>query len=137
MSQKTLSGSIALSKLKHVKMTCKGKNGPVDGIFIPFEANKLVIIEKTLEDGKKETQVFMPCRVIYKEEQDSKGQNGFIAKSLSTEDYKALKTDEEKEAAREIQPILGSIKDFTSGGGDNASGAESNESFDPADDLPF
>jgi len=48
---------ILLKKIKHVLMTCKGKNGDVKGMFIPFEANKLQIIEK------KEASVFIVIRL--------------------------------------------------------------------------
>lgn len=133
MGQRILSGSIALTKIKHVKMTCKGKTGPVEGIFIPFVVNKLTL-GKPAEDGS--VPVYVPIRVIVKDEQDDKGQNGFIAKSLSTEDYKALKTDEEKEEAKAIQPILGSIKEFATQTQDSA-GAASANNFEPEDDLPF
>lgn len=137
MSQKTLSGSIAITKLKHVRMNGKGKGGKViAGIFIPIEANKL-IEGKPGEDGT--TAVYMPVRVIYKEEADSYGQNGFISKSISTEDYKAAKTDAEKDALKEFQPILGNVKEFTQGENNKQdnSGAAASVAFDPDDDLPF
>lgn len=137
---KNLSGSIALSKLKHVLMTCKGQNGDVKGMFVPFEANKLEIIEKPLEGGKFETQVYMPARVHIKDEEDQNGQIGFISKSLSTKDYKALGTgDAAKVAAQPFTPILGSLKDFSNASNTNdAEGnAASGEVFDPSNDVPF
>lgn len=139
MSKKTLSGSLALTKLKHVKMNGKGKGGKtVEGLFIPIEANKL-ILGKPAEDGS--VAVYMPIRVLYNEEADKNGQNGFIAKSVSTEEYKAAVTDAEKEALKEFQPILGNVKDFSSGGGaavkDSAGAVAGNTTFDPDDDLPF
>lgn len=144
MANKTYSGSINLTKLKHVKLEMNGKPNEdgtlrkVQGIFIPFEVNKLVVLDKQV-DGKTERSIFMPTRIIVKSEQDANGQNGFIAKSLSTEDYKLLKTDEEKKAAQEeLMPILGSIKDFSGGGGDQAAtGSVSDNTFTPSDEVPF
>ena len=136
MSKKTLSGSIALTKLKHVRMNGKGKGGKViPGIFIPIEANKL-IEGKPAEDGS--IAVYIPIRVLYNEEQDKNGQNGFIAKSVSTDEYKAAKTDAEKEALKEYQPILGNVKEFTQNSNtQDSAGAASSDVFDPDDDLPF
>ena len=82
----------------------------------------------------------MPVRVIIKPKQDDKGQDGYIAKSLTTADYKALKTEEEKEAAKEITPILGSIKDFSvdNKAADTAGNVgEADKTYTPNDDLPF
>lgn len=135
-AQKTLSGSIAITKLKHVRMNGKGKGGRViPGIFIPIEANKLVE-GKPGEDGT--TAIYIPVRIIYKTEQDKNGQNGFIAKSVSTDEYKAAKTDEEKEALKEFQPILGNVKEFNNDSSpQDTAGAASSQVFDPEDDLPF
>lgn len=134
MAQRILSGNLSLSSLKHVKMTCKGQTGDVEGMFIPFEANKLTSF--TTKEGEK--VITMPIRVIVKDEADSNGQHGFVAKSLSTEDYKLLKTDAEKEhAQKEWQPILGSIKDFSASSHAPASGAASDATFSPTDDVPF
>ena len=137
MSQKNLSGSIAITRLKHVRMKSKGKSGEIQGIFIPIEANKL-IEGKPDENGN--TAIYMPVRVIYKTEADDKGQNGFIAKSLDKNDYGELsKTDEGKELAKELTPILGSIKDFTDSQNSqqDTAGAAAAGTFEPDDDLPF
>jgi len=137
---KNLSGSIALSKIKHVLMTCKGKNGDVKGMFIPFEANKLQIIEKKEGDKVVEVQVYMPARVHIKDTEDQNGQIGFISKSLDSKDYKALGTgDEAKKAAQEFTPILGSLKDFSGAGSsnDSAGNEAGGQTFDPSDDIPF
>ena len=137
MAKKTLSGSLAITRLKHVRMNGKGKGRKViPGIFIPIEANMLVE-GKPAEDGS--IPIYMPIRVIYNEETDTKGQNGFIAKSVSTEAYKAADTDEKKEALKEYQPILGSIKDFSNSANSSqdTGGAVDNGTYDPDDDLPF
>lgn len=137
MAQRTLSGNIALSKLKHVKMTCKGQNGPVEGIFIPIAANKL-----THYDTKEgERVITMPLRVIVKDEADSNGQHGFVAKSIDKKDYEGLGQDktERNENAKEFTPILGSLRDFSKNSESNeASGnAGGDNTFEPTDDLPF
>jgi hypothetical protein len=134
MAKKTFSGSIALTAMKFVKMRGKGQNGPVDGIFIPIEANKLVVGKE--KDGV--TPVYMPIRFQYNSEADTYGQNGFVAKSVSSDEYKAADTDAKKEALKEFQPILGNLKEFTSDGTANdAAGAASTETYTPDDDLPF
>lgn len=129
MSQKNYSGSIALSKLIHVRMKKKGKGGKqVDCLVIPIKANFFV-------EGK-EGAVYMPIRVITKEEENDYGQNGFISQSVDTKVWKDA-DDEQKEVFKEL-PILGNIKDFTSDGDSNASsGASSNEVLNEDDDLPF
>jgi len=153
---RNLSGSIALSKMKHVLLempsskvnedgterVANDKKPPakVKGIWIPFEANKLDIYEKPVEGGGVETQIYMPARVHIKDEEDQNGQIGFISKSLATKDYKALGTgDVAKKAAAEFTPILGSLKEFTNSG--TANDAEGNvgggETFTPTDDVPF
>mgnify|MGYP003607369762 CR=1 FL=1 len=138
MSQKNLGGSLALTKLIHVKMNVKGKDKQdVLGMFIPFDANKLVIGEP---DENNNSAVYLPIRVIYKTEADDKGQNGFIAKSLPSEVYKEMATtDAGKQLANTLTPILGSIKDFTDGNNASADtgGAASTEVFSPEDDMPF
>jgi hypothetical protein len=141
---RNLSGSIALSKIKHVLMTANGKEGPVEGMFIPFVANKLTVIKKMDETDKtkvKEVQVYMPANVHIKDEEDQNSQIGFISKTLSSDDYKALgKGDVAKAAAAEFTPILGSLKEFKKGSNSNdAEGnvAEGGKTFTPTDDLPF
>ena len=130
MSDKTLSGSIALTKLIHVKI--KSKKG-ADCLMIPIEAN---LLETDANGG-----VYIPVRVITKDQQDQYGQNGFIAKSIGSKHYKAAdqaQRDKWKADGKEITPILGSIKDFTGGGSQDASsGAAAEGTFTEDDDLPF
>lgn len=131
---KRLSGSIALTKLVHVRMKKKGKGGKeIDGLFIPIDLN---ILERvTLKDGTE--AVYMPVNVFVKSEQDERGQNGFISKTVDTKTWKAM-SDEDKESSKEKSPIMGNIKDFSqSTSGDDAAGAASGETFDENDDLPF
>lgn len=109
----TLTGGIEITKLICVRTTRKGKNGQdIDGFFIPKDLNHFEEIVKK-EDGKEvPTGRFkLNVRVIYTPEADEKyGQNGFIAKSLPSEIYKANKED--KEFLSKSQPILGNIKDW-------------------------
>lgn len=140
MANKQLTGSIALTKLKHVKMTCKGQTGPVDGIFIPFNANKLVV-GKPDSDGN--TAVYMNFGVTLKDTPDSYGNSGIVNKSI---DLKAIygktwsqMSEEEKEDSKQYTPILGNIKvwESNSQAADSAGDAGAGNTFDPSDDVPF
>ena len=126
---KTYSGSVALTKLVHVKMKVKGKNGDVEGLFIPADANYLV--------RGKEGALYLPVRVYTRDEADQYGQNGFISQSVDSKVWKEA-DDEKKEVLKQL-PILGNIKDFTAGGHNDAAGdAGGGETFTlESDDLPF
>jgi len=128
MSKRILSGSIALSKLVHVKMEVDGKKGKVPGIFIPTANNHLVI--------GKEGALYLPVSVIVRNEADQYGQHGFIAQSVDSKVWKAS-TDEQKEVFKKL-PVMGNIKDFSGDSNDNT-GAASEETYTPGDgkDLPF
>jgi ABC-type metal ion transport system substrate-binding protein len=91
MSQKVLSGSMALTKLQSAIITTKKGT---KAILLPIESNYF-----TEKDGA----VYLNVSVVVREEQDQYGQNGFIAQKLDTEKYKELG----KEKANEIKlPIL-------------------------------
>lgn len=122
------SGGIALTKLKHVIMTKKGKKGKkVKGLFIPIEQNYLV-------EGK-EGAVYMNINVIARSEQDEYGQNGFIAQNGNKPWSKC--SDEEKETFKSL-PILGNIKNFESEkSSESKDTSGSMGEFDEDDDLPF
>lgn len=124
MSQKILSGSLALTKLKSALITTKKGNR---AILIPVEENYLV---------EKDGAVYMQVSVITKDEQDQYGQNGFISQTVSSQKYKELG----KEKVQELGlPILGNIKDFQSGGNDSAGSTviEGQTNPEEDDDLPF
>lgn len=130
MSEKQFSGSIALSKLKHVILEKKGKTGKVKGIFIPIEANKLV-------EGK-EGAVYANVRGVLKDEQDQYEQNGWIAYQANMGKKWNELTEEEKEESKALSPILGGLKIW--GGyysGNDSSGSFSDDILDEDDDLPF
>ncbi len=144
MSQRILNGTIALDRLVHVKMEKQGKNGKVKGLFIPLDANKLEEKSYETKNGKV-NEIQMSVRLIVKDQTDDRGQDGFIAKALGSESYKAM-SDEDKEALKDnsselskrLSPILGNIKDFNkSGQPQDQSNAVSDETFDENDDLPF
>ena len=131
MGKRILSGSLALSKLIHVKMEVKGKTGIVKGVFIPLEQNFF----SSYKDKEGKEVITMAIRVLVKDEADEHGQHGFISQSVDSKIYKDA-TDEQKEKYKKL-PILGNLKDF-SGDRDEASGAVSSETFTPeSDDLPF
>ena len=124
MSNKTLTGSIALTKLtRAVIVDKKNKAGEmVKCVLLPIEGNHI-----TLKDGA----VYMDVRVVIREEQDQYGQNGFVAKSLPSEVYNANKGNNDWLNAN--QPILGNLKDWSQGSG----GSAPVQTVDDDDDLPF
>lgn len=127
MSEKKLSGSIALTKLQHVIMEKKGKSGMIKGVFIPIDANLLV---------EKDGAVYMSVNVNFKSEQDKYGQNGFISKTTDTTVWKGLDAAG-KEEAKKLSPILGNIKDWEGGSSNDTSGAAAHGVVPEDDDLPF
>lgn len=123
MSQKVLSGSIALTKMTCAIITTKKGT---KAIMLPIKDNYF-----TEKDGA----VYLNCNVIVKDEQDQYGQNGFIAQKMDSETYKAMG----KEAANAIKlPVLGNIKDFAMSANDAGGATEVTGQVDPEeDDLPF
>lgn len=137
MSQKTLVGSIALDRMISAKVSLKGKDGKkVEGIFIPIEKNKLEVNDYGIQ---------LPIRIIYKEETDDKGQNGFVTKSIGSETFKAASKEQQEEwrdykneKTKELTPILGNIKDFGASATTQKSQVATAEPIDAdEDDLPF
>jgi len=124
MSQKVLSGSLALTKLQSAIITTK-KGAKC--ILVPIESNFL-----TEKDGA----IYLNISVIVREEEDKYGQNGFICQKLDTAKYKELGA----EKAKEIKlPILGNIKDFGLSHGDSDGTTQISEPMnaEESDDLPF
>lgn len=122
MSDKRLSGSIALTKLQSAVITTKKGN---KAILIPIDANYLI---------EKDGAIYLNVGVVIKEEQDQYGQNGFISHQLGSDKYKELG----KEAAQALNlPILGNVKDFSSSN-DSAGATNIEGETDPElSDLPF
>lgn len=131
MAKKTLSGSLALTKLIHVSMEANGKNGKVKGLFIPIEQNHFVV-------GKEKegvTPIYMPIQIVMHEERDEHGQDGFISQKGNVKWKEA--TDAQKEAFNKL-PILGNVVDWSKGNNsDDNAGSVSEKTFEPTDDLPF
>lgn len=123
MAKQTLNGSLALTKLPQSAIIEKqGKSGIIRGVFLPIDGNSL-----TEKDGA----VYMDIRVVLSGEKDKYDNDGFVAKSLPTEVYKAKKDDQAWRDAN--QPILGNVRDFT-GGSNNSTPVQE---FDDTDELPF
>lgn len=135
--KKTLTGSIALTRLIHVKTMKKGKSGDVRCLVIPIDANALEIRSYENKEGKMVEEISIPVRILYNPETDTKTkQNGFVAKSVPSEVYKNKKDDEEFMKAQ--QQILGNIKDWSAEAKvplNNDVGEK--DTYDEEDDLPF
>jgi hypothetical protein len=128
MSDRSLSGSIALTKLQHVVMEKKGKSGMIKGLFVPLDANMLSIDDKGA--------VYMPVNVKVRSEADQYGQHGFVSKTIDSKIYKTL-DEAGKAKAKELSPILGNIKDFNIGSSNDNDGAMASGVVSEEDDLPF
>lgn len=123
MSQKILSGSLALTKMQSAIITTKKGT---KAILLPINENHF-----TEKDGA----VYLNVSIVVRDEQDQYGQNGFISQKLDTAKYKELGAEKAKELNL---PILGNIKDFQGGGNDSAGVAQVPGNVDPEqDDLPF
>jgi len=129
MSERTLSGSIALTRLQHVIMEKNGQGGKiVKGIFIPIDINHL---------ETKDNAVYLPVRITVKDEADTYGQHGFIAKSVKRDKKWSEMSEADKEAEKGLTPILGNIKDFGSNASANDSAGAAGPPIDETEDLPF
>ena len=124
-----LSGSIALTKLKHVVETRNGAKGKIKVLVIPIEANYLV-------EGK-EGAYYLPVNVITKSEPDEYGQHGFIGWKADSKIWKAA--DEDLRLDLKKLPILGNLKDWEQTNRDAEGVLPQGEIAAPADDdgLPF
>lgn len=128
MEDRNLSGSIALTKLQHVIIEKDGQGGKkIKVLVIPIEANML-----TEKDGA----VYMAVNVKVKAEEDQYKQHGFISKTTDSRIYKTL-DEAGKAKAKELSPILGSIKDFNFSGANDTAGAASSTPLDDKSELPW
>lgn len=120
------SGSIALTKLVHVRMKKKNKKGKkIDCLVIPIEQNYLNV---------KDDAVYLPLNVVTKAEQDEFGQNGFLGQSVDSKMWKEA-SEKEQEKMRKL-PILGNIKNWDSQPSANDTSGSAGE-VEEDDDLPF
>jgi len=138
MSNKTLTGSIALTKLIYAPYKTAQGN---DCIMIPIEANKLEV------DGNG--GVYLPIRFIIRPEPDQNGQDGFIAKRIGTKEYKSMSEEEKNDLkdnntdlSKKLTPIIGNVKDWTTSYNNATSGSVSSDvhqapSNGEPDDFPF
>lgn len=129
--QRTFSGSLALTKLKHKIINVKNdKQGDIKGIFIPIDMNHLV--------KGNNNALYLPVRVITHREPDKYDQHGFVAQSVDSKVWKEA-SETQKEAFKSL-PILGNIKDFDAISSD-ASGVmddiSSTTTIDDTDELPY
>ena len=131
--EKNLDAQINLTRLIHVEMERKGKSGMIKGMFIPYDINLLEV---------DDYGVHLPIRILYRSEQDDKGQNGFVSKKIGSKVWKSLSAeDQEKykdytnEDTKKVTPILGNIKDWNTSA--SQSGLVENKTFSESEDLPF
>ena len=130
---RSLSGSIAITKLKHTIRKYKNKAGKeIECLVIPIGVNHMV--------RGKESACYLPVRVIVRDEADDYGQHGFISQSVDSKTWK--EASEQQRGEFKDLPILGNIKDFDRSAAD-ASG-QMTEPLEPepntdnkSDDLPF
>ena len=130
---KQLTAKIALDKLICAKVT--SKNGS-ECLMIPIKQNNLEV---------DQYGIHLPLRLTYKPIQDDKKQNGFISKAIGSETYKAATPEQQaawkdynNEETKKQTPILGNIKDWSSGASQQTSDIAQSAPVDPeADDLPF
>ncbi len=128
---RSLSGSIAITKLKHTIRKFKNKAGKeVECLVIPINLNHMV--------KGKEDACYLPVRVFVREEADEYGQHGFISQSVDSKKWKEA-SEQQRQEYKDL-PILGNIKDFDRSAAD-ASG-QINEPLEPGpddkgDDIPF
>ena len=128
--QRTFSGSLAITKLKHNIITVKNKtHGDTRGVFIPIEQNHLV-------EGKNNA-IYLPVRVITHRDPDRFGQHGFIAQTVDSSSWK--KADGAQRETFKNLPILGNLKDFETGANDASGKMEDipSEVIDDSQDLPY
>lgn len=135
--QRTLSGSIAITKINHYIMNIRGKDGKkVKCIVIPVEPENP---EKPnyLVKGKEDSY-YMNVRVVVRDEADQYNQHGFIAHSVDSKTYKEA-TDEQKERFKDLK-ILGNLRDFEAAPANDGNMGTMNYEPAPDDDgsdLPF
>lgn len=126
---RNFTGSLALSKLKHVIMTKKNKKGKkIKCIVIPIKDNYLV-------EGK-EGAIYMNIRLRTTEGKGQYDDNGFIAHAAPSKMYKEA-SKKEKEKMNNL-PILGNVIDWDGpSGGSNDNSGSAGAAIGDDDDLPF
>jgi len=126
---RSLEGSVALTKLPCMLMTTKKGT---EGIFIPTDAANLI--------KGKEGALYLPIKVALYDEENEFGQHGFVSlnvnpKAKYNKKWKQLSKDEQ-EKLKEINVILGNVKDWQFEGNSDAPADETVHTED-SDDMPF
>lgn len=115
-----ITGKINLTKLVSVLTERKGKDGMVEGIFIPIEKNHLFKSDKG--------NVYLDLSAWQIKEPKDDGDTHIMKQSLPKEVYEAM-SDEDKKA----MPIIGNLKTWGSG----EAREEEATKVEADDDLPF
>ena len=117
-----------LTKLTHVVMKKKGKNGEVEGIFIPIKQNHLFKSEKT-------GSVYFDL-VAFPIKKPTDDQTHLVKQSFNKEQRAEIGEEKLKEL-----PILGGLNNMESGGGQRdeapTGNPEPDKTFSEDEDLPF
>jgi hypothetical protein len=128
MSKKVYSGSIALTKLNHVKF--KSPKG-ADCLLIPIDLNLFEVDDKG--------NVYLPISLLVLAERTEKNQDGYVFKSIGPKVFKAASDEQKAKWKEKDNPdttILGSFRHFESNQNDS-SGAMAEDQVINEDDLPF
>ena len=126
--KRSLVGSIALSRLKHDKISVKYGNREIKGVFLPFRHNHFEVMDSGA--------IYMPVRVLLHEEENKFGQHGMITQSVDSKKWKDA-DETQREKFRNL-PIIGNLKDFELGGDKvNSMDMNQTEPVQGSDDMPF
>lgn len=123
---RTLNGSIAISKLKHDVLNVKYGNKKIKGIFLPIDKNHISEVKDAF---------YLPVRVIIYPDENEYGQHGMIAQSVDSKKYKEA-SEEQKEVFKKL-PIIANLKDFYYNPDNSGKMEEGSPEVEPQDDLPF
>lgn len=117
-----ITGKINLSALKHVQMEVEGQNGKVKGMFIPYEANRLFVGEKSVS---LDIIAFDSPKPEYK-------QTHAVKQSFSKEVREKMSEEEQK-----ALPFIGSLNANVGGAAPVENNPAPAQVFNPTDKLPF
>jgi hypothetical protein len=134
-----IAGKLNLTKLTHVRMSKKGKDGnPVEGIFIPIDKNELKRSTKEGYDNVYLDIVAWPLKEPQRNDNGNLSQTHLVKQSLDKERREQM-TEEEKNN----QPIIGNLIDFEKYGSpqeekpNDVGGGQVYDADEEDDGLPF